>query len=147
MANNIWYAYSYCPEREDFRSFALHRIKSTSLTKEVFTKDESVIKSLNNQSPFSYKVVSNVEVIASAEVAHRIAERNWFPNQQYEFLSDGSLSLKYEVVPENMLVSWILSYGGELIIVAPVSTRKVLSTKIKKLSESLDINTNSPGDL
>ncbi|WP_040914285.1 helix-turn-helix transcriptional regulator [Lentisphaera araneosa] len=135
LGNDSWYIHAYCHKAEGFRSFALHRISKAEISDGFFKKDLKVINKIKMGSPFSYKTIDNAEVIASPQVAQLIAERDWFPGQVNEWREDGSLCVRYTKVAEDILISWVLGYGGELQLITPPSAVDKLKEKLKKLQK------------
>ncbi|WDE97543.1 WYL domain-containing protein [Lentisphaera profundi] len=135
LGNDSWYIHAYCYKAEDFRSFALHRISKVTVTKKYFKKDQAVISKLKSSSPFSYHMAKDIVIIASANVAHMIAERDWFPGQINEYLENGHLQIRYPSAAEDIIVSWVLSYGGDLQLIAPPSAVNNLKLKLTKLTD------------
>ena len=139
LANNTWYAHSFCHERQAFRSFALHRILTAILVDEHFTKDEKLISQLKNNHPFSYEMVEDVEVHVSAKLASTLAERQQFPEQVFQLLADGSARLTYPEAPLEALVAWVLSHGGELQLLAPPRAVELFREKIANFNQILEV--------
>ena len=63
-----------------------------------------------------------------------IAERDWFPGQVNEWQDNGKLVIRYPSAAEEVIVSWVLSYAGELQLVSPSSAVDKLKEKLRKLS-------------
>ena len=136
FGQQTWYIHAYCCKRKSFRSFALHRIVSAKGMKQYFSKDEEELKRISELTPFTYHNVYHVEIEASAKVANIIAERQWFPGQQIESLGQDKLLVKYPIIALELLTSWVLSYGGELKLLAPEEARTHLKDKVKKLYDN-----------
>ena len=142
LANDIWYAHSHCHKRNDFRSFALHRIKSLEVTDEVFSKNLHLVQNLKKGNPFSYEMIEGVKIDASHKVAHIIAEREWFQGQENVFKENGVLQVYFPDAPKEQLLSWVLSFGGELNIIEPTCLHKLYCNTIKSMYSWVQKQTN-----
>jgi predicted DNA-binding transcriptional regulator YafY len=121
LAEGAWYARVYCHLRKDLRSLALHRISDPEILEHEFERSPQVAETLRTQNVFDYETVDDVVVVCSREKAPLISERDWFEEQEVRTLPDGRVELRFPQVPRPLLVRWILSYGGHLVLCQPKS--------------------------
>lgn len=121
LAEGAWYARAYCHLRRDLRSFALHRVTDPAILEPEFERSPQVAENLRGKNVFDYETVDDIIVHCSPEKAPIIAERDWFPGQEVRSLPDGGVELRFPQVPRPLLVRWVLSYGGHLILRQPVA--------------------------
>ena len=135
LSHGAWYAYSYCHSRKANRSFALHRIDFAELQEGKFQRNEEIVQTVQKGLVFSYKVVKDVVVECSPKVANIISEREWFKSQENRVFEDGRLQVTFLEIQEDELISWVLSYGGELAIKSPESVKRNLIENTNNLLE------------
>lgn len=121
LAEGAWYARAYCHMRRDLRSLALHRVSDPELLDHEFERSPQVAASLRSQNVFDYETVDDIIVQCSAEKAPLIGEREWFPGQEVQSLPDGGIELRFPQVPRPLLVRWVLTYGGHLVLRRPAA--------------------------
>jgi predicted DNA-binding transcriptional regulator YafY len=78
-----------------------------------------VAETLRGRNVFDYETVDDVIVVCTPDKAPIIAERDWFPDQEVSSLPDGSVELRFPQVPRPLLIRWILSYAGHLMLLQP----------------------------
>ena len=64
-----------------------------------------------------------------------ISERKWFKCQENHIQEDGRLQVTFSEIQEDELISWVLSYGGELAIKSPERVKKNLIKRVEALTE------------
>ncbi len=120
LAEGAWYARVYCHLRHDLRSLALHRVTDPEILDAEFERSPQVAESLRGQNVFDYETMDDIIVHCSPEKAPIISERDWFPGQEVRSLPDGGVELRFPQAPRPLLVRWVLSYGGHLVLRQPV---------------------------
>ena len=133
LAEGAWYARAYCHLRRDLRSLALHRISAPEILDHPFERSPQVAASLRGQNVFDYETADDIIVHCSAEKAPILAEREWFPGQEIHSLPDGGVELRFPQAPRPLVVRWVLSYGGHLVLRQPAS----LAAEIHRAAQAL----------
>ncbi len=72
----------------------------------------------------------------SPAIAPYIRERAWHRSQQIEAQSDGWIRLRMDVAPSPELVSWVLSFGAEMRVVAPTALRDGVRRRLQAAVEA-----------
>ena len=133
LAEGAWYARGYCHLRRDLRSLALHRISEPEVLDHCFERSPQVAETLRGQNVFDYETADDIIVHCSAEKAPLIAEREWFPGQEVRSRPDGGVELRFPQAPRPLVVRWVLSYGGHLVLQQPAA----LIREIRRAAEAL----------
>jgi predicted DNA-binding transcriptional regulator YafY len=117
-----WYLDAWCHERNALRSFAVDRIK------EVNNSDQSAInipdEELDNHFAEGYGIFSGRAIHTAVlrftpERARWIAEEQWHPKQQGNFLEDGRYELHIPYADSRELVMDILRHVPDVEVVSP----------------------------
>ena len=126
LAKDAWYARAWCHWRNNFRSFALHRIVAAELLPERFARSAVVVADVAQGKLFDCNYCTNVQVRVASAHALYFQERPWFPGQQVTRRPDGALDVTYPAIPEPLLVQWVLSFQGAVAVTAPETTRAAI---------------------
>lgn len=119
---NLWYAICFDPEKNDFRRFALPRIKSTKLETTRFDRQPgfSADKFLANSfGAFGGTEDIEVKIHFDAFAAAYVQERFWHATEKFKPLSKGRLEFAMHVPRLEEVESWILSWGGHAKAISP----------------------------
>ncbi len=71
----------------------------------------------------------------TAERARWVADEQWHPQQQGEFLADGRFELRISYANETELVMDILKHGAAVEVIAPESLRRTIERNIMEMQE------------
>jgi len=120
--NGEWFLFAYCHLRKDIRTFAPARIQEVTETGETFERPQRF--SLEKRLRDSFGVLSghgefNVTVRFHDRVADYIREKRWHPSQQLRELPAGGVELRLKLSSLVEVRRWILSWGGDAVVVAP----------------------------
>ena len=131
-----WYLDAWCHLRKGLRTFALDSIESVSVR-------DKAAKSISRKSLdehyssaygiFSGKASDKAVLRFDAERARWVSKEQWHPQQQGEWLGDGSyrLSLPYNNLTE--LVMDILRHGRHVEVLEPQGLRKQVVEEIGRM--------------
>jgi len=137
-----WYIYAYCKTRNDFRLFALHRIKKATLTDEVFLKQEDVnpkkVMGEYLDQP-SGKGKYDVEIIIKHPTSLYVKERQLHSTQKIEELKDGSIKLSFTVNSLKETQRWVMSMGSDAIVRKPALLKNIIKEEIGLLMENYSL--------
>jgi predicted DNA-binding transcriptional regulator YafY len=76
-----------------------------------------------------------VEVAFIGWSAAYVSERIWSPDQEIIKKGKNKIILKFTASSEPELISWLLSFGEEAVLMKPIWLVKKLKSKINKLSK------------
>jgi predicted DNA-binding transcriptional regulator YafY len=136
----IWNLRAYCHLREDFRTFALDRIKRLKVLDEYFLprrldKDEELAGAFG-----PYVDGDPVEVVLrfKAEVKPYVLRKKWHESQEQKELKDGSLEMRFEVNGTDGIKPWIYRWIPYVEILEPEELRYEIKADLKRALEMLD---------
>ncbi len=124
-----WYLAAWCHRADDFRSFALERIRALALTEqEASNLPQEEINSHFDEAfgIFSGPASHQARLLFSPEAARWAADEAWHPSQSSRWREDGSWELTLPYGHQRELLMDVLSYGAEVEVLAPVSLRKAV---------------------
>lgn len=100
---------------------AVHRIQEIQITERLYSiPDKYDFERDFNQTFGIFKGDTfNIEVRFHGWAAIHVAERKWSPNQKITKHRDGSLTLKFQASSESEVISWLLSFKDEAIVITP----------------------------
>ncbi|GCF94833.1 transcriptional regulator [Enterococcus florum] len=122
-----WYLHAYCCERQAYRLFKLKRISDVQMTEEVF-KREALEKVLAPEKLYTTKRYS-VKMAFAPELAYRVYENF----DSVEKSQDGRLLVTAEYPENDSLYSFLLSFGGQVEVLAPEHIRNKIKEKIAQM--------------
>jgi len=117
-----WYLDAWCHLRGQLRSFAVDRIVSVAQLEQ--NADTIPADRLQQHFAASYGIFSgSAECLAvlnfSADRARWVADEQWHPEQQSQWLDDGRYQLSIPFNDHRELLMDILKHGAEVEVVAP----------------------------
>lgn len=134
-----WYVLGFDYNANDFRVFALSRIKNITFTGKTFTiqKDFDLQKHIdldfgiwnNTEEPVEY------EISFKKGMANYILEREWHKDQIIEQKDDGSVLLKFKSNQKEMVFIWIMSFGNVATVIKPESLRNKIKEECLKMAK------------
>jgi proteasome accessory factor B len=132
---NLWYAICFDPQKNDFRRFALPRIKSVQLEEATFERpvDFSPEKYLGNAfGVFGGNEEIDVRIQFDAFAATFVREKSWHASEKFKVLPKGALELSMQVPRLEEVQSWVLSWGEHARVLAP----QVLAVMVRDAARS-----------
>lgn len=134
-----WYLDAWCHKREALRSFAVERIAACRMLDHA-TRNISD-NELNGHFASSYGIFAgqakHTAVLRfTAERARWVADEQWHPHQQGQFLLDGSYELRIPYANETELVMDILKHGAAVEVIAPEALRQIIRQNLQQAQEN-----------
>lgn len=110
-------------------TLAIHRIESATLTEREFTPPKPT--KADAYSVFGFMPGEQFQVVVEAEprVVPYLKERTWSHDQVFEDLEAGRVRLTFSATSEDEVVSWVLGFAGQMVLVAPVGVRERIGEK------------------
>ncbi len=120
--NGEWFLFAFDHARKDIRTFAPARIQSLQPTGKTFERSQKF--SLEKRLRDSFGVHAGegeFEVVLrfNARAADYIREKKWHPSQSLRDLKDGSAELKLKLSSLAEVQRWVLSWGGDAVVLKP----------------------------
>jgi predicted DNA-binding transcriptional regulator YafY len=125
---HAWHVVGWCHLRRDVRIFKIDRIRTLKPTEYTFQRDPEFdvedfllsgwgITRMPDQEP------EHIELIFSGPSAHWVAEENWHPTQQVEWMDDGRIRFCLHLPVTEEFSRWVLGYGSYCEVVNPDTLR------------------------
>jgi len=121
-----WYVHTWDRTREGQRSFRLDRMRSAQATGELFEPREGF-------EPVRLRDARVARIVYSKDVAR------WEVERGAQELADGTALMEQKVGSPEWLVSEILRFLGEAVVVEPEDLRKLVAARAKALLSSLGL--------
>lgn len=123
-----WHMIGYCHLREAVRTFKVARIRCATRLITRFDRDEEfdLAAYLNEGWGLMRGLDAPVEqvVLRFQPTAGRwVAEENWHPSQELDWLPDGRLEFRVAIQVTPEFQRWVFRYGREVEVVAPDDLR------------------------
>ncbi len=129
-----WYLLAYCQMRQDFRLFALHRIKEYEMLSEHFErrKDFDIDAWLNSAFLLEHgDDTQTVKIHFQPTAARYIRERSWHPTQMLVEHADGSCIMEFRTSSLDETKRWVLTYGSEAEVIEPALLRDLVRRELQ----------------
>ncbi len=124
-----WYLDAYCHRADGLRSFAVERIERIELldTPALEVDTERLARELDaGYGIFSGRAAHRAEIRFSPRAARWVADEIWHPEQQGEWLEDGSYHLSLPYAQPKELLMDVARFGPEAEILAPADLREAM---------------------
>jgi predicted DNA-binding transcriptional regulator YafY len=138
-AEQSWHIIGESSFHRAVHTLKLNQIKQISPLDQYFVED----KKFNLQEYFGYAWsllregrIYNVELSFSPEIAADVAEVQWHETQTASFEDDGSAVLRFRVDGLNEIIWWILSYGDQVEVLAPLVLRQRVAEIARRIANS-----------
>ena len=134
--NGEWFLFAYDHAREDIRTFVPARISAAQPTGKTFERVQHF--SLEERLRDSFGVHSgegeyDVVIRFRPRAADYVREKKWHESQQLKELKDGGVELRLKLSSLMEIERWILSWGGDAVVVKPKELAEAVKASAKKL--------------
>ena len=133
-----WYLMGHSSLHKSIRTFKLARMKTVKVLKGRFVNKGKfdLYEYLGRAwSMIPEGRIYNIRLRFSSRVARNVAEVQWHSTQKAEFNDDGSLTVKFRVDGLGEISWWILGYGDQVEVLAPVVLRKKVARRASKMAK------------
>lgn len=120
-----WYLYGFCLTKNDFRFFKLTRIKELIVSTDTFTREISDIPKI--ETTIENKCTIPVKLKFAPQAAFRVYDEftdNVTDDKQ------GNLYVCIDLPDNEMLFSYLLSFGNSVEVIAPDYVRERMKDKL-----------------
>lgn len=138
--NGEWYLFAYDHARKDLRTFVPARIQSIQPTGKTFerTQNFSLEKRLRDSfGVHAGKGEFDVVIRFNARAADYIREKKWHPSQTLRELKGGSAELKMKLSSLAEVQRWVLSWGGDAIVLKPAELAESVRNAAQNILQSM----------
>ena len=119
-----WYAKGYLAKTKTVRVFACQRITGVEPICEMFQRDRKLLDDTRKNGVFDYPKLAGIKLRCDASIAFYIHEQQKKFQSKIERQPDGSLVLSLHPTVEHEVLKWILSEGGRIQVLEPLSLRE-----------------------
>lgn len=129
--SGCWYLSAFCQKKQDWRIFRLVRMEDLS-PEEGTCPPRRPPEQLESPLPEGYRGV-DLRLLFAPSAAWRV--RDYFNPKEITARPDGTLLVECTFPEDQWLLSFLLSFGGQLEVLAPDYWRDILKEEIKKSLE------------
>jgi len=119
-----WYLQAWCLTRQDDRLFRVDRMQALAIADTTFQPREDARAAVPNPA----RTDAAVRVRFSPLVAPYVSERF---GAEARLLPDGGVEVRVAGDNERWLTQWVLSFGGEAVVLEPASARAAVARAAK----------------
>jgi len=127
-----WYLYAYCHTRQDYRLFKLSRMKKIQITERNFVR-AAPEKVLEEMKLYSDETVT-LSLLFHKDLAYRVYE-NFDDITENK---DGSYLVNFSLPNNENLYRFLLSFGDNVEVLAPLEVRDNMITRINKMKNNYE---------
>jgi predicted DNA-binding transcriptional regulator YafY len=130
------YLVGYCHVRREARVFATERVRSATMLAETFAMppDFDVTEYLRGAWGIVRGDLVRVRAVFSPAAAPDVRGRLWHASQELRELSGGRLELRLQVADTLEVCRWLLGFGAEVEVVAPVALRETIRREAERMA-------------
>lgn len=126
--SGCWYLSAFCRKKQDWRIFRLVRMEALS-PEEGTCPPRRPPEQLESLMPEGYRGV-DLRLLFAPSAAWRV--RDYFNPKEITARPDGTLLVECTFPEDQWLLSFLLSFGGQLEVLSPAYWRDILKEEIKK---------------
>ena len=128
---NAWYLKGFCLTKNATRTFKISRMANLSSTGEYFTARPAEADETGTESTQQW---INLELKITANSAYRIYEE--FNEKEITKNQDGSFQISTLLPDNKWLISYLLSFGADVLVLSPQHIRNKLKDQSEKIFKS-----------
>jgi proteasome accessory factor B len=133
-----WYVIGHSSAHKMVRTFKLNRIKEATILDDKFTEGDNfdLAEYLGRAwSMIPEGRIFNVRLKFTPKVANNVAEVQWHSTQKVVREADGSAIIEFRVDGLGEITWWILGYGDQVEVLAPLSLRSKVAEIARRMAE------------
>ena len=136
FADGVWLVRAWCRLREDWRTFALDRIRSLQMTDQHFLPRRSINMERELSEGFGPYVEDGepVEVVLRMheDIAPYVLRRKWHPSQTHHELPDGGVEIRFLVRGIQGIKPWIYRWIPYVTVISPDYLKQKIEEDLKR---------------
>lgn len=132
--SGVWYTAAFDHRRHAVRDFALHRMRTATLTEEPFEPDPTFDLKAYMADAFRIEKGAravNVAIRFAARQARWIRERPWHRSARIQERLDGGCVLRMRVAVTSELRRFVMQFGSEAEVLAPKTLRSAVANDLR----------------
>jgi len=124
-------------EHTRITTLAVHRLRALDVTSEQFAVPRVDVEGHVSKAfgIFVSDQEEDVEILFDAEIAWKLEERRFHPNERKERRADGGLVYRLRSSAQWEIIPWVQSFGALAELVAPASWRQALRANVDAMME------------
>jgi len=126
---STWYLIAYCHNRKEHRMFRISRIKNVQLTDKHFAARTIT----EREKQFDRGSLVELKMRCDERVLSRLYDT--FDEQFISRNADGSFDLTVQIIEEEWIYAYILSFGSYAEVLAPKQIREIIRSRAKEVFE------------
>ncbi|MFL0252064.1 helix-turn-helix transcriptional regulator [Clostridium neuense] len=132
---NAIYVAAYCEKRNSIRDFKISRMLEYEVLSEkfIFPKNFSLKEYMKNNFGIYRDGIYELKLHIFYPMSYIVSEKMWVNNQKITWKNDKSIIFEATMEGKTEIISWILSMGSKVKVLAP----EELKLKIKDEAESI----------
>jgi predicted DNA-binding transcriptional regulator YafY len=132
------YLIGYSHPARALRIFALERVKTITVTEDMFVlpRSASYMERLDRTFGLIDETPQEVKIWIASEWAYFVKERSWYPTQKLQSQKDGSVILTMQCGGLDELTAWVLSFGPGAKVLSPQSLIDQVSSQLTAAAQS-----------
>ena len=132
--DGVWYLIGYCYKNNDFRVFAIDRIKEIEILNKLFEWRDSFC--FEDYFKNSWGVMRGKEYTVKlkfdSDQAKYIREKKWHESQVNEELDTGELIVCFKATGLFEIKKWILGYGKHVLVIEPEELKNGIKQELQE---------------
>ncbi len=137
--NGEWFLFAFDHLRKDIRTFVPARIKAARPTGKTFERTQKFSLEKRLRDSFGVHSAQGEFLVAirfNNLVADYIREKRWHDSQELVELKNGGVELRMKLSSLPEVERWVLSWGGNAVVVKPVELKEMVRKSAEKLLRS-----------
>lgn len=132
-----WRIKAYCRLRKAPRTFVISRIRKAEMLNSAFEPDKEIIDSVNLDNIVSWKKYANVKIRLTGDARKFAVANRMHSGQTVKKQKNGTWLFTIPEIPEQVIVPWILSQGGDAVPLEPQEIVDAVRAKALSIVEKL----------
>lgn len=137
--NGEWFLFAFDHLRKDIRTFVPARIKAATPTGKTFERTQKFSLEKRLRDSFGVHSAQGEFLVAirfNNLVADYIREKRWHDSQELVELKNGGVELRMKLSSLPEVERWVLSWGGNAVVVKPTELKEMVRKSAEKLLKS-----------
>ncbi len=132
FSDSFWYVRGHCHNNEEFRVYALDRIRDLKILDNYYPKRED--NGGGDLVPAFGPWIDGEEIDVllrfDTVIAEQIQRIKWVSDQKTKVLKNGRIELSFKAKDSFGLLKWLLGWSPHVEVISPVSLRKELNNAL-----------------
>jgi predicted DNA-binding transcriptional regulator YafY len=138
--NSTLYLFACLGDREEVSTLAVQRIREVSVSQEKFSAPKADVEAIAKKAfgIFVSDDEQDVEILFDKDIAWKLAERTFHPDETKETLPDGSVRYRVRSSAQWEVIPWVQTFGPFAELLAPASWRDSLRANLSAMREKYE---------